>query len=295
MRHFKPINYDRWGRGWDESGLWDVVAYHDHCADGLAAAATVARYCASQKLTMPKFVPVSYGKGMPPEILAGGERLLFVDFCPEREEIRSICKLWADWFVVDHHKSREWIVQEFPEHCVFDLEKCGAMLAEEWLYFHPHNAPPILRYVQDRDLWQWRLPSSREVSAALKDWEPDVETWHHNIYKEPIPIDDLVSTGRIILRQIERYAKARAQKCYPGAIGGMPVLLCNATQHMSEVAEQILEANPLGVAAVFWQDGPEDVRFSFRSRPGGKWTALAVASALGGGGHEHAAGAKTTL
>ncbi len=297
MRHFSPIDHDRWGSG------WDTVAYHANCSDGLAAAAVVAQYLDSWIFRYPKFVPIAYGSPLPAEILEGGDRILFVDFCPEPEQIKQIAFLFTDWFVIDHHKSREWVVDKYPNNCVFDMDKCGATLAWEWLYdgsdnptVFGHRVLPswVLDYVQDRDLWQWRLPSSREVSAALRDWEPNVETWQRNMFEAPIPSAELVSTGRIILRQVERYAKARAQKCYPGVIAGMPVLLCNATQHMSEVAEQILESNPLGVAAVFWQDGREQLQFSFRSRPGGKWTALAVASALGGGGHEHAAGAKTT-
>ncbi len=292
MRHFNPIDHDRW------TG-WEVVAYHGHCADGLAAAATVLEFLEKWLFRFPKFVPISYGKGLPPEILAGGQSLLFVDFCLEREEIQAIEELWGDWFVIDHHKSRDWIVSERPNNCVFDMDKSGATLAREWLFGdtnsilgQPVRESNILQYVQDRDLWQWRLPCSREVSAALKDWEPDVETWHRNIYEEPISINDLVSVGSVILRQVERYAKSRAKKCYPVEIGEMPVLLCNATQHMSEVAEQILESNPEAVAAVFWQDSPDQISLSFRSRDGADITALDVARSLGGGGHQNAAGAR---
>lgn len=48
----------------------------------------------------------------------------------------------------------------------FDLKKCGAVLT--WEYFFPEESiPEFLYYVQDRDLWQWKLPKSREINAAF--------------------------------------------------------------------------------------------------------------------------------
>jgi hypothetical protein len=238
-------------------------------------------------------VPVSYGKELPPELLSGGQSCLFVDFCPELAQLEQLQTLWRDWFVIDHHVSRDWIVRQFPRHCAFDLERSGAALVHEWLW--PMSQLPILLcYVQDRDLWRWKLPNSREVSAALRDLEPDVDTWRRTLFDHPVPPADLVAVGKVILRQVERYARARAKKAWQTSQPGEPVMrVVNATQHMSEVAETILELWPdTAVAAIFWCEGPEEISWSFRSRPGAGLSALSVAQRLGGGGHEHAAGAK---
>jgi hypothetical protein len=48
----------------------------------------------------------------------------------------------------------------------FDIEKCGAVLT--WEYFFPDEpVPAFLQYVQDRDLWQWLQPKSKEINEAF--------------------------------------------------------------------------------------------------------------------------------
>ncbi len=48
----------------------------------------------------------------------------------------------------------------------FDISKCGAVLT--WEYFFPDEpVPAFLLYVQDRDLWQWLQPKSKEINEAF--------------------------------------------------------------------------------------------------------------------------------
>ena len=53
--------------------------------------------------------------------------------------------------------------------CHFDLERSGVTIA--WEYwgsgFSTNEGELLARYIEDRDLWRWKLPDSREVSAAL--------------------------------------------------------------------------------------------------------------------------------
>lgn len=81
---------------------FDVVAYHANCTDGLAAAAVVLNRL--DHTHVGKFVPIQYGQPLPEAIAKGGENIIFVDFCPELEQIPEIEKVWKDWFVIDHHQ-----------------------------------------------------------------------------------------------------------------------------------------------------------------------------------------------
>jgi hypothetical protein len=48
----------------------------------------------------------------------------------------------------------------------FDIAKCGAVLT--WEYFFPDEpVPAFLLYVQDRDLWTWQQPKSKEINEAF--------------------------------------------------------------------------------------------------------------------------------
>lgn len=291
---------------------FDVVAYHDNCTDGLAAAAVVSLAVEGAGDPQPEFVPVQYDQDLPARILAGGKRILFVDFCPEREQIAQIQPLWEDWFAIDHHKHRAWLPIEYPNHAAFDLERSGAVLTRDWFFGRqptcnilrpwetPHQdagLPPVLRYVQDRDLWRWDMPQSREVSAALAEEDRTVERWRELV--NAAGVEGLLQKGTYLLQALTKSAKSKASKAFPiKTWSGIPFRAVNATEHMSEVGEEILAAFPdVEVACSFFQIGKEVMQLSFRSRAHqpGKFTALLAAVELGGGGHEHAAGARIPL
>ena len=73
------------------------------------------------------------------------------------------------------------------------MDRSGAMLG--WRYMHPgQEPPPLIGYVQDRDLWRFELPNSREISAALGSYPMDFEVW------KSLDVDDLAREGTAILR-----------------------------------------------------------------------------------------------
>lgn len=273
---------------------FDVIAYHDHCTDGIMAAAVACSFNVWPN-DLTKFVPVQYGQDLPEEITKGGGRILFVDFCPEREQLSQIAGAWADYFVIDHHKSRDWTAEDpWVDHVFYSSEHSGAFLT--WCWFTDKEAPQIVQYVQDRDLWQWKLPRSREVSAALGEEPKTVDRFLELLFSNP---HDLFATGEILLRSRTRAARSLAAKAFLLVLDPMfGARAVNATENISEVGEEILRAFPsTEVACVFFQPTPEEVQFSFRSRAHdpGRWTALDAASSLGGGGHQHAAGARVSL
>ena len=79
--------------------------------------------------------------------------------------------------VIDHHKSAVVELHDIS-NTIFDMKKSGAMLA--WEFFHPgKEAPKFIQYIQDRDLWQWELPYSKEFSAAF-----DMIPWEFDEYEK---------------------------------------------------------------------------------------------------------------
>lgn len=277
-----------------KSPFFDVVAYHANCTDGLAAAAVVL--AALDHTHCGKFVPVQYGQPLPEVITRGGDSILFVDWCPEPEQIAGLQEGWKDWFVIDHHKSREWIAEKYPEHAVFAGDKCGAVLTFEWL--HPGKPlPEMLLYVQDRDLWQWKLPDSRAVSAALAQEDRDVDRFCRLL--TDFNAAQVIAKGEILLASRTRAAQSLASKAFRvGSDYGDGFYAVNATADMSEVCEEMLKLYPeIQVACAFFQLDPHNVQLSFRSRSHAPtWiNALGMAQYFGGGGHEHAAGAKMPL
>jgi len=136
-----------------------LCLYHANCADGFAAALAVwMKYKDSYE-----YIPVQYGNPAPP---VDGRDVLIVDFSYPRKELLQLKEAAKSLLVIDHHKTAEKELAGL-DFCIFDMNKSGAVLTYQ--YISPdQEIPKLFLYIQDRDLWKWELPSSREVSAGQK-------------------------------------------------------------------------------------------------------------------------------
>ena len=159
---------------------FDVVVYHESCADGVAAMWAVRRH-------LPDIQVESCKSGciykMDPELFTD-KRVIFVDICPKMETLEKISEV-AQWItILDHHKSS---LDDYRTHYgeeaglghirnnvefYFDMTRAGCQMS--WDYFNPSIAPNktrpwFLNYIADRDLWQWKLEYSKEYNTAFYD------------------------------------------------------------------------------------------------------------------------------
>ena len=58
-----------------------------------------------------------------------------------------------------------------------DVKRSGAMITWEALHLPHEDCPDLIEYVQDRDLWRWELPLSREVGSYILTLGETVEEW----------------------------------------------------------------------------------------------------------------------
>ena len=95
-----------------------------------------------------------------------------------------LAEVAAQVVVLDHHLTAQDHFQSDPGvenamlergHVVhFDSSHSGAVLS--WNHFHPGEPPPdLLLYVEDQDLWNWKLPRSEEVNAAIGSYPREFE------------------------------------------------------------------------------------------------------------------------
>lgn len=267
-----------------------TVAFHENCADGFAAAAITYRFFGQTRTVV--YVPVQYKTAIPENITAGGKGLLFVDFCPEREQLKELLDLWEYVYVIDHHESRKWVKDEFPNNCYFDLNYSGAYLT--WKWFYPESpVPELIRYVQDRDLWKWELEDSRAISAALRRHEFSLHQWAE--WTRKFPKGKLASEGKIILDVQERIFHSRAKQAKLVRLADREnVYIVNSTEFISETCERILAIREeVNTAVCYFLLDSDRVVLSFRAREGAE--CLTLAQHLGGGGHPRAAGATLTM
>lgn len=247
-----------------------AVLYHADCADGFGAAWAVWK-----KYPDARYIPVKHGQPPPGEL--DGAHVVMVDFSYRREVIEQLAQSAASLLILDHHVTAQAALAGLP-YAYFDVKKSGAVLAWEWAHAEP--VPWLLQYVQDKDLWQWRLPDSREMNAALASYPFDFQVW------EGLTRDVLKVEGRAILRREHSLIDKIIEESVLVEFEGETVPAVYSPVMTSQIGERLCQGFPF---CLIWHERDGLRYFSLRSKPGTA-DVSALASRYGGGGHVNAAG-----
>lgn len=307
-----------------------IVIYHAGCQDGFAAAAVCHEHLLgdySGQTMMGKvipeiggyethnanigpiyFLPCQYGTKLSDLLTKAGigdvseYEIFIVDFSFKPEEI-NVCLGFAKKIVIlDHHKTAENNfksgIPNTPERYYhFDMTKCGAVLTHEyWKERKGKVAQPIpdmLAYVQDRDLWQWKLADSKAINAYLSTLDRrsiELGVWAKMIYGYHFNQIKFADAGYSVIDAQNILTNQALSHQFPFKLGGYDVIAVNSPVLQSEIGDKITTANPEATAAIFYMDKDGVITWSLRSKNG---TARKIAEQLGGGGHDNAAGCRT--
>lgn len=263
-----------------------LVLYHANCPDGFCAA-----WAAHNSLKdNAEYLPVQYGTE-PPD--TSGRDVVIVDFSYKRPVMASIIESCNSLVVLDHHKTAEKELAGLGDgndkcRIWYDMDRSGARMA--WDYFCPDRPVPwVVDYVEDRDLWRWKLGHSREISAAIAS-RPLAFEWFYEyagIHRDTEEFRRLVDEGAAILRYQETVIESAVKNASEIELAGHKVLTVNTTVLFSEVAGRLAEGRPFGATYFIRSDGKR--QWSLRSRDGGV-DVSEIAKMFGGGGHRNAAG-----
>ena len=173
------------------------------------------------------------------------------------------------------------------------MERSGAMIA--WSFFHPFEPiPQLFKHIQDRDLWRFKLPKTRQIQANLFSYPYDFAIWDQIVkcWDTPADLEMFIAEGAGIERKhFKDIAELLAVTTQRMMIGGHIVPVANLPYTMSSDAGHQL-AQGEAFAACYW-DTPDGRVFSLRSSEQGL-DVSEIAKLYGGGGHRHAAGFKLT-
>lgn len=276
-----------------------LCIYHGNCADGFSAAWAVWK-----RFPDTDFHAGVYGQE-PPDVT--GREVIIVDFSYKKDVIIELAARAKSILVLDHHKTAQEDIQPLLDdgtiQGIFDMERSGAMIA--WEFFHPEKpVPQLIKHVQDRDLWQFKLGYTKEIQSAVFSYPYDFETWDWLMsYADDVDGHKaLVSEGRAITRKHDKDIKellmaAKQKMC----IGGHWVWAANLPYTMSSEAGHLLcmeamypmgsgELNEYPPFGATYYDVADGRIFSLRSV--GDFDVSAIAKKYGGGGHKNAAGFK---
>lgn len=257
------------------------VIYDEADNDGWMAAAIL---CHAKPVT--NLVGWRYGKPMP--TLVPGE-VFIVDLRPTKELVDH-AKQYGNIVVIDHHDGETY------DGVVYFVNKEYSAAGLAWMYCHPRTEPipEIVQYVQDYDLWQFKLTDTRLYNSGLNYIRADSLNPRNFI---PYVFDVGVSTGmqlaalRAIGTIVERVIQARVKKIAAGQecitmLGDLVFKCVNTNDYQNEVSD-ILG----GLVACWYQRGNGKIKVSLRNR-GTPNVNLAEIAALfpDGGGRETTAG-----
>jgi hypothetical protein len=290
-----------------------MCIYHGNCADGFGAAWVVRKALGSEV----EFVAGVYGQE-PPDVT--GKDVILVDFSYKREVLAEMGRAAHQVLILDHHKTAmddlacfdpfdagvrsdradqagnnkelgwETAIHVASERgaprvaACFDMDHSGAMLA--WQHFFPGQEPPqLLRHIEDRDLWLFKLDGTREIQANLFSYPYDFEVWDQLMAAD---VQTLRSDGAAIERKHHKdIAELVAVTKRRLVIGGHNVPAASLPYTLTSDAGALMaQGEPF--AACYW-DTPDGRVFSLRSTDEGL-DVSEVAKQYGGGGHRNAAG-----
>jgi uncharacterized protein len=222
----------------------------------------------------------------------------------------------ASVWIGDHHRSGEQLIRlvaaAHPTKVkyTFDAGRSGAHIA--WDQFHPEErVPPLISYVEDRDLWNWRLSHSLEVNETLfvDNYMASfalLEALHKRWMMDDSVAETLAQGGKYYLKAQARIVDglvSRAGTMMMTSAGReYRVLAVNSGTLNSEVGGRLLSKCaaryesywPVDFVAI-WSYHPkyDHIRVSCRAARDGidlSTITLTPAGGVGGGGHARAAG-----
>ena len=280
-----------------------LVFYHRNCRDGLTGA-----WALSKVLVDPVFIPMD--PDMPPWSGWTDEELRInysevtcfyvVDVACEPEQL---ARLPAPVVVLDHHPKQIEKLADTPFglHVRPDMSGAGLayMIAREDLMLDDpsEGIRCVCAYAQDKDLWVWKMPYSREVAAFVESKVRVTDAWEafHDLDDIATLIvndfDTVVAAGAAVSKSRTQRIEAAIRRAVPRTIANFNVCLVNCERDIRNyVAESLLKRSPELTVVTFSVEDNFEVWASARGP-----NARAVARIFGGEGHENAAGFKFTF
>ncbi len=259
--------------------------YHANCTDGAAAAAVIHR-----KYPHAHLIPMNHGD--PITVDLKNKKIFVVDFSFPLEVFQKMESEAKKVFWYDHHKTAI-PTQQALGWGEMDLGESGASLT--WKMEYPDKEiPQIISYVKDKDIWEWKLPYSREISAAIRDYEdllnPKSQIWNDFIdHWSKEKFEKLVVEGEFAMRSQKVRIKEGARKGFELDFHSYKTLAVNWSSESSEMGEYIYKDLNYEIALIFYYTG-HIWNFSLRSN---RVDVSELAKKYGGGGHPGASGFRT--
>lgn len=258
-----------------------LIIYHAGCRDGFTSAWVASTYFGHGKCELMK---AQYHDKPVTEADVTGRDVYILDFSYPKEILEKLKPHTRQLLVFDHHESVDQEAKDLP-YFTFDNSRSGASLT--WDFFYEGRfRPRLVNYVEDRDLWNWKMEHSLEVNTWINSWDFELEIWDQLHDRLEEDFQSVVQEGTAQVRLQDRLVKSAVGGATGMDLAGFRVPSVNSCLLQSEIGNVLCQGKPF--AAVWYEKRGKRI-YSLRSSDAGEDVAV-IAKARGGGGHRNAAG-----
>jgi oligoribonuclease NrnB/cAMP/cGMP phosphodiesterase (DHH superfamily) len=264
----------------------NILIYHGNCIDGFGAA------LACWEVNGDTFDYIHGNYNVEPDKYQS-DNIIFVDFCYKLPVMQRLLNDGNSVTILDHHISAYNELKDF-EHPklvkLFDMNHSGAVLS--YKYFNnitkDSEVPTAYLYIEDRDLWKFKMRHTKEFNMALFSYPYDFKYWDEKLSES---VESIINDGAAIKRKFDKDIKeflSNPDNILYQQIGGIIVPAVNLPYfYASESANIISEGHAFGAAFYETRQG---YVYSLRAKETSDVDVSQIAVLYGGGGHKLASG-----
>lgn len=255
-----------------------MVLYHANCLDGFTAA-----WVAWKKFgDLADYIPVAHQRTPPGDFK--DKEVYFVDFAYPVETTKRILEEANKVVIIDHHKTTKDSAELAHDH-LYSENNSGAVLA--WQYFFSKiPTPKLLKYVEDMDLWNFKLDGTEEVIAFMDKERFDFERWNDLVdnFESGKDLKGIIKIGENLLEYKRSILEKISYRSYKVNFEKKDILAINSPIFQSELGHILYERIP--PMSIVWYEKNNEIKVSLRSD--GSVDVGKIAEKYGGGGHKEA-------
>lgn len=306
-----------------------AVLYHYPCPDGAFAALAAYLYLSASSTPALYFPNTVYAPLTVEELpLNEIDHVYLLDYVGPPGFVKQLSSTVHRVVVLDHHKTALEMLGDrtFAGDNVIkviDMERSGATISydffrekllalgkvdnvsvdREMAVRELEQARHLFEYIEDADLWRWRLHDSKAFSSGLKDLNIEFDArLNTSLFQQllSLDIDSVINQGTMSLLQKQRLINEVLEKSYEIALGGgqfgncLAVFADSISGLRSELGHQLAnkscEMKLRGIGAVVYTvpelENDQLLKISLRSVDQEDTTT--ISQKFGGGGHRNA-------
>jgi oligoribonuclease NrnB/cAMP/cGMP phosphodiesterase (DHH superfamily) len=284
--------------------LLDIIIFHYPCQDGLASAWVVHNYLVSKDKEH-ELIPVqnsSYSEEFINKLYekVKNKYVGIFDFSFNLEITKKLKENTKGLIILDHHVTNKDTLQEL-DYAYFDMNLSGVGLT--WSFIHPKKTCPVfLQMIQDRDLWTWKLPLSRDFCdgfyyyVSINDGFESSFTNFEELYgDEEKATIKYVQLGKILRQKKDKTINGIVRsnkKIYNFKFNNYnyKVQMVNCDHEIASDLGNAICKNGLCDFVVLWRYDHNSEKYWISMRADNKADVSEIAKSFGGGGHKNASG-----